>query len=67
MVLEKLELLGKNITSILDNDKDKQGEYLYGTKLKVFFPEILKQLPGPVDILRAGEYNLEIKKNIKQN
>jgi 2-polyprenyl-3-methyl-5-hydroxy-6-metoxy-1,4-benzoquinol methylase len=54
----------KNIIGILDNDKDKQGEYLYGTKLKVYSPEILKQLPDPVVILRAGEYNLEIKKQI---
>ena len=54
----------KNIIGILDNDKDKQGEYLYGTKLKVFSPEILKQFSAPVVILRAGEYNLEIKKQI---
>lgn len=54
----------KNIIGILDNDEDKQGEYLYGTKLKVFSPEILKQFPTPSVILRAGEYNLEIKKQI---
>lgn len=54
----------KNIMGILDNDKDKQGEYLYGTKLKVFSPEILKQFSAPVVILRTGEYNLEIKKQI---
>ena len=54
----------KNIIGILDNDKDKQNEYLYGTKLKVFSPLILKKYNDPVVILRAGEYNSEIKNQI---
>ena len=53
-----------HIFGILDNDKDKQNEYLYGTKLKVFSPYILKKFLDPVVILRAGEYNTEIKKQI---
>ena len=52
------------IFGILDNDKDKQNEYLYGTRLKVFSPAILKKFSDPVVILRAGEYNSEIKKQI---
>ena len=53
-----------NISGVLDNDKDKQNEYLYGTNLKVFSPLILKRYYNPVVILRAGEYNSEIKNQI---
>ena len=53
-----------NIFGILDNDKNKQNEYLYGTRLKVFSPLILKKFSHPVVILRAGEYNSEIKGEI---
>lgn len=52
------------IHGILDNDPKKQKEYLYGTKIKVFSPKILKNFKDPVIILRAGEYNTEIKKQI---
>ena len=53
-----------SITSVLDNDPKKQGEFLYGTNYKVFSPKILKKYKNPTVILRAGEYNREIKKNI---
>jgi SAM-dependent methyltransferase len=54
----------KSILSVLDNDPKKQGEFLYGTNYKVFSPKILKKHKNPTVILRAGEYNAEIKKNI---
>ena len=57
----------KHISNILDNDNDKQGEYLYGTSLKVVSPDILKDILRPLVILRAGEYNKEIKDDIIKN
>ena len=54
----------ENIAGILDNDTDKQGQYLYGTKIKVFSPNILKVISNPVIILRTGAYNDEIKKQL---
>lgn len=60
-------LESKNIVSILDNSKLKQGRRLYGTNFIVHSPEILKG-KGPVNlILRAGIYNNEIKKDILEN
>jgi len=50
----------ENVSNILDNDPDKQGEYLYGTSFKVASPMILKDILRPLVILRAGEYNKEI-------
>ena len=58
---------GLNITKIkgvLDNDKKKQNKYLYGTNLKVFNPQILKKKDKPFIILRAAQYNYEIKNHI---
>ena len=54
----------KNIVGILDNDNNKQGEYLYGTNLKVFDPKVLNKYQFPIIILRAGAYNEEIKNQI---
>ena len=54
----------KSIIAVLDNDKEKQGEFLYGTNYKVYSPTILKKYKKPSVIIRAGEYNSEIKKDI---
>jgi hypothetical protein len=54
----------KNIFGILDNDKKKINNYLYGTKYKIFSPAILKNFLLPIVILRAGPYNTEIKEQI---
>lgn len=54
----------KNISGIVDNDTDKQNEYLYGTNLKVFSPKILQNKYKPCIILRAGAYNKEIKNQL---
>ena len=57
----------KNIKYILDNDPKKNNKYCYGTNLTVKSPKILKNYFNPVVILRAGPYNLEIKKKIIDN
>ena len=54
----------KNITGILDNDKQKANKFLYGTNLKINKPSILKKVINPCVILRAGTYNKEIKKQL---
>ena len=56
----------KNIYGILDNDKKKINNYLYGTKYKIFNPNTLKNFLLPKVILRAGPYNSEIKRQILQ-
>lgn len=55
------------IKYILDNDPNKQGKRLYGTSLQVASPTVLKQVPNPVVILKAGVYNDEIRKDILLN
>ena len=57
-------LNSKKITSILDNDPNKQGQRLYGSSLKVESPAILSEETKPTIILKAGQYNNEIKKQI---
>ena len=54
----------KKIIGILDNDKNKINDFLYGTNLKVYNPIILKKITQPCVILRAGSYNQEIKKKL---
>ena len=54
----------KKIMGILDNDKNKINNFLYGTNLKVYNPIILKKITQPCVILRAGSYNQEIKKKL---
>ena len=56
----------KKFDGVIDNDKNKQGKYLYGTKLKVHSLSIIKKLKEPYIVLRAGSYNDEIKKQIFQ-
>ena len=55
------------IESILDNDTEKQGKRLYGSKLFVESPKILKNVDNPLIILKAGSYNNEIKEDILKN
>ena len=52
------------IKCVLDNDPNKQGRRLYGTRLSVEAPGIIKDAINPVIILRAGVYNNEIKDQI---
>jgi 2-polyprenyl-3-methyl-5-hydroxy-6-metoxy-1,4-benzoquinol methylase len=53
-----------NIEFILDNDVDKQHKRLYGSKLFVRSPIILKNVKNPIVILNAGVYKDEIKSDI---
>ena len=55
------------IVGILDNSPDKQNRRLYGTNLKVFSPQVLKNIKNPGVILKAGHYNDEIKDDILNN
>jgi hypothetical protein len=55
------------ILCLLDNNKDKQGRRLYGTRLMVNSPSILRGLDAPRVILKAGVYNAEIKADILTN
>ena len=62
--LIKFGLKLDNVLGILDNDIRKQNLYLYGTKIKVFSPNILKNKKSPLVIIRAAQYSQEIKKQI---
>ena len=62
--LIKFGLKLDNVLGILDNDTRKQNLYLYGTKIKVFSPNILKNKKLPLVIIRAAQYSQEIKKQI---
>jgi len=57
----------EKIVCLLDNDKNKQGRRLYGTKLKVASPKVLADVKDPIVILKAGVYNDEIKKDVVDN
>jgi len=59
-------LNSKLIKCILDNDINKHDERLYGTDLIVREPNIICNLKDPVVILKAGEYNREIKSQLKK-
>ena len=58
--------LRNGIMGIIDNDILKQGKYLCGTKYEIFSPQVLKNYKKAYLYLRAGEYNSEIKKQIKK-
>jgi len=60
-------LKDERIVCLLDNDKNKQGRRLYGTRFTVQSPEVLRKVNHPVVILKAGVYNEEIKKDILEN
>lgn len=53
-----------SVKNILDNDKKKHNQYLYGTNLKVIDPKSLKSVKNPIIILRAAQYSKEIKEMI---
>lgn len=55
------------IVCLLDNAASKQGRRLYGSTLMVHAPALLRGVPDPLVILKAGMYNEEIKKDILDN
>lgn len=62
-----LGLRTEKIKFILDNSVEKQNLRLYGTDLFVKSPKILKNKNNPIIILRAANYNNEIKEDILNN
>ncbi|OGL60644.1 hypothetical protein A3D60_03880 [Candidatus Uhrbacteria bacterium RIFCSPHIGHO2_02_FULL_47_29] len=59
-------LRGDKITCILDNSKLKQGKRLYGSRLMVADPEILRDVEKPAVILKVGPYRDEIFRQLKE-
>ena len=60
--------LNENLFScVLDNDKKKIGNRLYGTSLKINSPKILKDYDSPLVVLKAAQYTDEIKHDIINN
>ena len=55
------------IVSLLDNDPQKQGKRLYGTRLMAQSPKMLRDVANPSVILKAGVYSQEIKADILNN
>ena len=55
------------LITALDNDPGKIGHRLYGTDLDVESPKVLSKEMSPIVILRAAQYNDEIKKDIEEN
>lgn len=64
--LLKMGLDESNLINLLDNDPLKHDKRLYGTKVLVKSPSILKDVSSPVVIVRSGPYNEEIKNGILQ-
>jgi predicted SAM-dependent methyltransferase len=58
--------LNNNIKGILDNCKEKQNKYFYGTELKIYSPEILSNNDNAIVILKNGYYVNEILVQIKE-
>ena len=57
----------EKIVCILDNGSKKIGKRLYGTKMRVESPKILKDASTVSVILKAGIYNEEIMSDILEN
>ena len=58
--------INKNkITGILDNCENKHNKYFYGYDLKIYNPEIIKNIDCIV-ILKNGYYSNEIKEQLKK-
>lgn len=55
-----------SVDGILDNSSDKIGKVLYGTSLKIYSPNILKNKKSVV-ICHMGSYTEEIKEDIISN
>jgi hypothetical protein len=58
--LLNLGLNSNKIISILDNDPNKHGARLYGTKLMVESPNVISIAIEPIVILDVGEYADEV-------
>ena len=52
------------IDGVLDNDKRKQGQRLYGSNLSVFDPEVIVDDTEPIVIMKVGSYKEEIAEQL---
>jgi hypothetical protein len=52
------------IAGILDNCKEKQGNFLYGTGLKVFSPDVVTHHKRVFICLKNGYYSGEIREQL---
>ena len=57
----------ESFLNILDNDPNKIGNRLYGTRLTVKSPKLLENYDKPTVVLKAAQYTEEIKLDILQN
>ena len=60
-ILLHFGLNSENIVCILDNDKNKQGKYFYGTNLLCKSPDIISNIEEPIVICHIGVYTKEVK------
>lgn len=65
-LLLKLGLKENAIEKVLDNDSQKWGQRLYGTKLLVESPQQLKYEQRPIVVVDAGSHTSEIVRELKQ-
>jgi len=56
----------KNIKGIIDNSKEKERKRLYGTSLTVFNLSIVKDQEGVMVIVKAGQYQEEVEKQLTE-
>ena len=54
----------EKIINILDNSIIKKNKRLYGTSLFVVSPDVLKNINRAAVILKAGQYQVEVKKQL---
>ncbi|MDB2389799.1 methyltransferase domain-containing protein [Alphaproteobacteria bacterium] len=59
-------IISERIEGILDNSTSKIGKRLYGTNKLIYSPEILSEKQNVALILKAGQYQEEIKEQIKK-
>ena len=59
-------IISERIEGILDNSTSKIGKRLYGTNKSIFSPEILSEKQNVALILKAGQYQEEIRKQINK-
>jgi hypothetical protein len=53
-----------NVVSVLDNSLDKKNKRLYGSELKINTPDVIRTNDYPVVILKVGQYQEEIKRQL---
>lgn len=54
------------ISGIIDNSKEKNSKRLYGSSLRIFFPSEVENHHKVAVILKAGQYQEEVKKQLNK-